>query len=97
MRNVDCRGNETNLYDCSHKKLEIYKYCSHSEDAGVICPQGVVYVLYASTLQYYCNSFFVTRLIMYACAQNNCLFLESMFDGMYSIQFAVEIYLYANV
>ena len=36
---VACRGNETNLADCPHSGVGIHD-CDHSEDAGVICPQG---------------------------------------------------------
>ena len=35
---VDCRGNETMLDDCSHNGIGIQN-CFHSEDAGVICSQ----------------------------------------------------------
>ena len=36
--NVTCRGDETNLFDCSYnKKKTIGSYCRHNEDAGVIC------------------------------------------------------------
>ena len=36
---VGCTGNETNLADCSHRGIGVHN-CVHSEDAGVICPQG---------------------------------------------------------
>ena len=36
---LDCRGNETDLNDCSHNNGN--SNCFHREDAGVICPQGV--------------------------------------------------------
>ena len=36
---VACRGTEMNLTDCPHRGIGIHN-CEHSEDAGVICPQG---------------------------------------------------------
>jgi len=48
LDNVNCRGNETNLDGCPHNGVGIHN-CRHSEDAGVICPQGAVgtWFLYA--------------------------------------------------
>ena len=42
LAGVGCRGNETNLFSCPHVRylLDISD-CSHSDDAGVICPQGI--------------------------------------------------------
>ena len=49
MDDVGCRGNETNLNDCTHRGVGVHN-CGHSEDAGVICPlQGILCVL-----QYIC-------------------------------------------
>ena len=39
LDNVACTGTETNLADCPHRGVGIHS-CVHSEDAGVICPQG---------------------------------------------------------
>ena len=38
LGNVDCRGDETSLENCSHSGIGIHE-CSHSQDAGVICSQ----------------------------------------------------------
>ena len=50
MDDVNCRGNETNLDDCPHRGVGNHD-CHHSEDAGVICPQGAVgtWFLYMKT------------------------------------------------
>ena len=43
LADMGCIGNETNLDDCPHNGVNDLKYhCSHSNDAGVVCPQGVV-------------------------------------------------------
>ena len=43
LDDVGCRGNETNLDDCTHNGVGVHN-CDHSEDAGVIC--GILYVYY---------------------------------------------------
>ena len=43
LDNVDCRGNETNLNNCTHNGVGVHN-CGHSEDVGVICSQGILYV-----------------------------------------------------
>ena len=35
----NCSGNESSLLECAQQRLQLP--CSHSEDAGVICPTGV--------------------------------------------------------
>ena len=59
LDNVECRGDETNLDDCTHRGVGIHN-CDHSEDAGVICSQqGIVRVL---NLTYqYIHCILVTR------------------------------------
>jgi len=39
LDNVACTESETNLANCPHNGVGIHN-CVHSEDAGVICPQG---------------------------------------------------------
>ena len=34
---VACVGIESKLTDCQHQGIAFY-YCSHDEDAGVVCP-----------------------------------------------------------
>ena len=41
INNVDCRGDENNLLECSHSSA-LSCYRGHSEDAGVRC-QGILY------------------------------------------------------
>ena len=36
LSNVQCRGNETRLTDCTHPAFGVH-ICTHSEDAGVRC------------------------------------------------------------
>ena len=38
LDNVVCAGNESNLAECQHPGIARSQYCTHSEDAGVICP-----------------------------------------------------------
>ena len=44
-RNVGCTGTESSLLSCSHDGTYLY-YCSHSRDAGVVCPscESCIYV-----------------------------------------------------
>ena len=44
INNVNCRGDEDNLSECSHSSA-LSCYRGHSEDAGVRC-QGIVHAHY---------------------------------------------------
>ena len=46
---VDCMGNESSLYQCSHNGIENHD-CSHFEDAGVRC--GKQFLLVNFTIKY---------------------------------------------
>ena len=50
---MGCRGNETNLGGCPNRGVG-NSNCDHNEDAGVICPQGVVdfHVVHLSPLSH---------------------------------------------
>ena len=41
---VDCRGDETMIFDCSSSAVGVHN-CFHDEDAGVICQRMYVCVL----------------------------------------------------
>ena len=38
LDNVGCTGTESSLLSCSHRGIGVLRSCSHSEDAGVMCP-----------------------------------------------------------
>ena len=42
LDDVDCRGDEAKLNDCTHNRVNFHN-CRHSQDAGVVCPQGVYF------------------------------------------------------
>jgi hypothetical protein len=52
INKVSCRGNETNILDCSFSKTH---QCGANEGAGVVC-QGKVYIVNALMLCSLCSS-----------------------------------------
>jgi len=38
LDNLQCAGTESSLLGCSHRGIGVLSSCSHSEDAGVVCP-----------------------------------------------------------
>ena len=38
LDNLQCTGTESSLLGCSHRGIGVFSSCSHSEDAGVVCP-----------------------------------------------------------
>ena len=51
-----CSGNESRLFDCQKSFDTIF--CGHHEDAGVICPSGIIYAR-VSALVLHCKTFLV--------------------------------------
>ena len=61
---VGCSGNETILSNCTHNGVGVHN-CRRSEDAGVICPQGVVgFNMHAIMKQLLCSLFVFTVILM---------------------------------
>ena len=40
LSNVNCRGDESNLAQCSHSYWG-YTGCSHNEEVGIVCIRGM--------------------------------------------------------
>ncbi len=41
VRGLACTGDEASLYECQHRNQGDTWRCSHSEDAGVVCKNGI--------------------------------------------------------
>ena len=39
LDDLQCNGDERSLLECSHRGVGVHN-CDHSEDVGVICPNG---------------------------------------------------------
>ena len=39
LDNVQCTGNETSIFSCSHNSIGSHN-CDHRKDAGVVCLEG---------------------------------------------------------
>ena len=55
LDDVGCRGNETNLADCTHSGVGNHD-CRHDEDAGAICSQqgsGMVMRCFTKSVRVY--------------------------------------------
>ena len=57
LNSMGCTGTESSLLSCSHSGIGV-AYCSHSSDAGVVCPSCKLHV-YTSALQCNCNSVYL--------------------------------------
>ena len=53
LSNLNCTGTELNIQDCSHSGLGTV-VCDHTEDAGVKCANGNIYV--CILMSYNCKS-----------------------------------------
>lgn len=40
MDDLQCTGKENSLAECGHRGWGMLRYCTHSDDAGVICDPG---------------------------------------------------------
>ena len=43
LQNLACSGDELMLINCSHPGIGVHS-CSHSEDAGVVCLEGKLFI-----------------------------------------------------
>jgi len=51
LDSVECTGDESSLAECQHQGVASHD-CSHSEDAGVVCPGGICMCAHSHTLAY---------------------------------------------
>ena len=57
LNSVGCTGTESSLLSCSHSVIGVS--CSHSSDAGVVCPSGKLVKLVAKCDIITCHCLFV--------------------------------------
>lgn len=61
---LDCEGSEKGLLDCNKKASLGIARCSHSEDAGVVCPGIYLYLCLSKQHSRFCCYFQIIMSVM---------------------------------
>ena len=56
LDDLQCTGDESRLVDCPHNGLGSHN-CDHSQDAGVRCSRGILYIITAHYFGYFYNNY----------------------------------------